>query len=248
MKKWFLSLTMLATLVSSPSFGKPAERKAILFVLTSHDQLGTTGQKTGAYLAEITHAYELFQAKGYPIDFVSPKGGQIPVTGTDNKDPINAKWMADPTFTQLLANSLKPETIKPERYDAVYYPGGHGTMFDFPDNKVLAHIAARVYEQGGVIGAVCHGPAGLVNITLQQGDYLVKGKKVAAFTNDEEKAVKLVEQMPFLLESKLIERGAIFSTAANFQKHVVVSERLVTGQNPASATGVAEEMLKLLRK
>ena len=131
-------------------------------------------------------------------------------------------------------------------YDAIYFAGGHGTMWDLPDNDALKRLTADIYEAGGVVSAVCHGPAALVNVTLSDGSHLVDGKELAAFTNDEEAAVELTEAMPFLLETKLRERGARFKAAPNFESNVVVSERLVTGQNPASATGVAEAIVELV--
>jgi putative intracellular protease/amidase len=144
-------------------------------------------------------------------------------------------------------NTLTPAQVEPSHYDAIFFAGGHGTMWDFPDNERLARIAATIYEQGGIVGAVCHGPAGLVNIKLTDGSHLIAGKTVAGFTNEEEAAVGLSDVVPFLLVSKLSDRGAIHTKANNFQAHVVVSDRLVTGQNPASAKGVGVEMVKLMK-
>jgi putative intracellular protease/amidase len=222
------------------------QAKKVLFVLTSHDKLGNTGKETGFYLPEVTHPYEAFAQAGMEVEFVSPKGGKAPMTGVDLSDPLNKAFLDDPAKIAKLANTLTPAEVDPTRYDAIFYAGGHGTMWDFRDNDALAKIAAAVYEQGGVVGAVCHGPAGLVNIKLSDGSYLVAGKTVASFTNEEEAAVKLNEVVPFLLEPALIERGATHTKAPNFQSHVVVSERLVSGQNPASAKGVGEQMVKLL--
>lgn len=220
--------------------------KKVLIVLTSHDTLGNTDKETGFYLPEVTHPYEVFVRAGFMIDFVSPKGGKAPMTGIDLQDPLNKAFLDNPDKVAQVENTLNPTQVDPTQYDAIFYAGGHGTMWDFPDNQQLAHIAAAIYEQGGVVGAVCHGPAGLVNIKLANGKYLIAGKTVAAFTNQEEAAVELTEVVPFLLESKLIERGAEFSKAPNFRSHVVVSDRLVTGQNPASAAGVGERMAQLL--
>ncbi|HEU4537166.1 MAG TPA: type 1 glutamine amidotransferase domain-containing protein, partial [Polyangiaceae bacterium] len=142
--------------------------------------------------------------------------------------------------------SLRPDQVDPAAYDAVFYAGGHGTMWDFPDDAALARIAAAVYERGGVVAAVCHGPAGLVNVKLSSGEWLVAGREVAAFTNDEERAVGLAEVVPFLLADRLVERGARHRPAPNFQANVVVSGRLVTGQNPASARGVGDAIVALL--
>jgi putative intracellular protease/amidase len=219
----------------------------VLFVLTSYDTLGSTGKETGFYLSEVTHPYAVFEKANIEVEFVSPKGGKAPMTGVELDDPINKAFLEDPTKVAKVENTLTPEQVDPARYDAIFYAGGHGTMWDFPNNDQLARIAASIYEKGGVVGAVCHGPAGLVNIKLADGAYLVDGKTVSSFTNEEEEAVGLSDVVPFLLESTLIERGATHTKAPNFQPHVVVSERLVTGQNPASATGVGEGIVKLLQ-
>jgi putative intracellular protease/amidase len=133
-----------------------------------------------------------------------------------------------------------------EAYQAIFFADGHGTMWDFADDPAIPALTAGIYERGGVVGAVCHGPAALVNVRLSSGAYLVSGRDVSAFTNEEERAAGLAEVVPFLLESKLIERGARMRAAPNWQAMVVTSERLVSGQNPASATGVAEAMVALL--
>lgn len=220
----------------------------ILIVLTSNSTLGSTGKDTGFYLPEVTHPYEVFAQAGFGIDFVSPKGGKAPMTGIDLEDPLNKAFLDNPKRVAQVEQTLTPTQVDPTQYNAIFYAGGHGTMWDFPDNEQLAQIAAAIYEQGGVVGAVCHGPAGLVNIKLSHGKPLVAGKTVSSFTNQEEAAVELTEVVPFLLESKLVECGAKFSKAANFQAHVVVSERLVTGQNPASAAGVGERMTALMNE
>lgn len=222
------------------------QSKRVLIVLTSHDTLGDTGKETGFYLPEVTHPYKAFEKAGFEIDFVSPQGGKAPMIGVDLQDPLNKAFLDAPAKVAQVENTLTPAQVDPTRYDATFYAGGHGTMWDFPDNEQLVQIAATIYERGGVVGAVCHGPAGLVNIKLSDGTYLVAGKTVASFTNEEEAAVGLSEVVPFLLESSLIERGANHTKAGNFEAYVVVSDRLVTGQNPASATGVAEQMVKLL--
>ncbi|VFR54275.1 ThiJ/PfpI family protein [plant metagenome] len=222
----------------------------ILFVLTSHDRKGPAdaadAAPSGFYLSEVTHPHKVLSAAGYAIDFVSPKGGKTHVDGFDLDDPVNAAFWNDPALRAATENTLAPAQVDPDAYAAIFYAGGHATMWDFPDSTELAVIAARIYERGGVVAAVCHGPAGLVNLKLSDGRYLVAGKDVSAFTNDEERAVGLVDAVPFLLADVLQERGARHVPAPNFQAQVVVSERLVTGQNPASAQGVAEAMLPLL--
>lgn len=220
----------------------------ILIAVTSHAQKGNTGEPTGAYLPEITHPLEVFRKAGFEVDYVSVRGGRVPLDGVDRKDPVNAAFLDDPSAVDKLHASAAPGAIEPGKYAAIFFAGGHGTMWDFPDDPTLPKLAASIYDGGGVVGAVCHGPAGLVNVKLASGQYLVAGKDVAAFTNDEERAAGLAEVVPFLLADKLVERGAKHHPAANWQKQVVTSERLVTGQNPASAAGVAEAMVELLRK
>ncbi|MCU0540997.1 MAG: type 1 glutamine amidotransferase domain-containing protein [Oscillatoriaceae cyanobacterium Prado104] len=220
--------------------------KKVLIVLTSRDTLGETGKETGFYLPEVTHPLDVFTRAGLAVDFVSPKGGKAPMTGIDLADPLNKAFLDNSELVSRVENTLNPAQIDPAEYSAIFYAGGHGTMWDFPDDARLAAIAANIYEAGGIVGAVCHGPAALVNIKLSNGEYLVANKTVSAFTNEEESAVGLTEIVPFLLESKLIERGANFSKVPNFQVSVVTSDRLVTGQNPASAAGVGEQMVKLI--
>ncbi|MEG4319089.1 MULTISPECIES: type 1 glutamine amidotransferase domain-containing protein [unclassified Microcoleus] len=218
----------------------------VLIVLTSYDTLGDTGKETGFYLPEVTHPLDAFTRAGLTVDFVSPKGGKAPMVGIDLSDPLNKAFLDDSQQVLRVENTLNPSQIDPAEYAAIFYAGGHGTMWDFPNNDRLAEIAAAIYEAGGIVGAVCHGPAALVNIKLSDGQYLVANKTVSAFTNEEEAAVGLTEIVPFLLESKLIERGAKFTKVPNFQVCVVASERLVTGQNPASAAGVGEQMVELM--
>jgi putative intracellular protease/amidase len=222
--------------------------KRVLFVLTSHGQKGNTGEKTGAYLSEVAHPHAVFAKADVGVDFVTPKGGEPPWDGVDLKDPVNRAFFEDTALRARIADAPSPGGVDPSRYDAIFYAGGHGTMWDFPDDAGLAKIAAAIYERGGVVGAVCHGPAGLLNVRLANGEHLVAGKDVAGFTNGEERAVKLENVVPFSLEDELIKRGAKHQAGPNFAARVVVSERVVTGQNPASATGVAEAMVGLLKR
>lgn len=222
-------------------------KKKILFVVTSHDTKGNTGEKTGFYLSEVSHPWEVLINAGYEIDFVSPKGGKAPVDGFNLSDAGNKKFWNDGAYRKKIENTMKPSQVKPENYAAIHYAGGHGTMWDFADNTELANIATAIYENGGIISAVCHGPAGLVNIKLSNGKYLVDGKKINAFTNEEEVAVKLDKVVPFLLETKLMERGAIFEKSGLWQQHVVTDQRVITGQNPQSAKMVGEAIADALK-
>lgn len=220
----------------------------ILFVVTSHDKKGNTGKPTGFYLSEVAHPWEILHSAGYEIDFVSPKGGKPPVDGFNLEDPINKKFWENSEYKYKIEHTMKPSEVYPEEYIAIFYAGGHGAMWDFADNAALAKIAAEIYEHNGVVSAVCHGPAGLVNIKLSNGKYIVDGKKINAFTNEEESAVGLSEVVPFLLEQKLIERGAKFEKSGLWQVHVVTDQRVVTGQNPASATEVGKSILQEIQK
>lgn len=225
---------------------KKTMKKKILFVVTSHEKKGSTGEPTGYYLGEVSHPWEVLTAAGYEIDFVSPQGGKPPVDGFNLDDAANKKFWEDKLYRNKIEHSMKPEAVDPSHYAAIFYAGGHGAMWDLADNAALAKIAATIYEQGGIVSAVCHGPAGLVNIKLSNGEYLVKGKKINAFSNEEEAAVKLEKVVPFLLENKLIERGGQFEKSGLWQSHVTVDGRLITGQNPQSAKGVGEAIATAL--
>jgi putative intracellular protease/amidase len=222
-------------------------KKKILFVVTSHNIKGHTGKPTGYYLSEVTHPWKVLRNAGYEIDFVSPKGGKAPVEGLDMKDPVNKKFWENKIYKFKVDNTMKPSDVNADEYQAVYYAGGHGTMWDFPDNEELAEISRKIYERGGVVGAVCHGPSGFINLKLSDGTYLVSGKRINSYTNEEEIAVGMERVVPFLLESKLIHRGAKFEKSGPKQPHVARDERLITGQNPASARGVGEAMVEILK-
>jgi putative intracellular protease/amidase len=223
-------------------------KKKVLFVVTSHGIQGSTGQATGYYLGEVSHPWEVLTNAGYEIDFMSPQGGNAPVYGVNLNDLTNKSFWENSVYRNKIENTMKPSEVNLREYAAIFYAGGHGTMWDFADNTELANMAAKIYENGGSVAAVCHGSAGLVNIKLSNGKYLVDGKNVNAFSNEEEIAVKLENVVPFMLETKLIERGAKFSKAGLWQEKVVVDGRLVTGQNPASARKVGEELLKVLEE
>lgn len=220
--------------------------KKILFVLTSHDRKGNTGLPTGFYAPEAAHPWAELRRAGFQIDFASPKGGKAPMEGGGLDDPVLRTFLEDAEIRAKLADTARLDEVDPADYTAILFVGGHGTMWDFPDNADLARIAAAIHEAGGVVGAVCHGPAALVNLTLPDGRHLVSGKRVAAFTDDEERAAGLEGVVPFLLASKLASRGAMHMPAPNWHANVVVDGYLVTGQNPASAAGVGREMAKLL--
>ncbi|SCG35047.1 Putative intracellular protease/amidase [Micromonospora siamensis] len=214
-----------------------------LIALTSHRQLGNTGKETGFYVGEAAEPWETFRAAGWDVDLVSVEGGQPPLDGRDENDKTQNDFLA----TAGVENTPKAADVDPTGYDVIVFAGGHGTMWDFPGNPELTRIAASIYERGGVVSAVCHGPAALVDLKLTDGSQLVAGKRVAGFTNDEEDAVGLSAEVPFLLADKLTEAGATHVPAPNFTEHVVVDGRLVTGQNPQSARALAEAVVKAVQ-
>lgn len=233
--------------IAVKTFSKKAlDKKKILFVVTSHETLGNSDRKTGLHLGEVSHVYKPLQEAGYEIDFVSPKGGQTYMYGVDINDPMTSWFVQNSTAYYKLTHQLTPSEIDPKDYAAIYYVGGHGTMWDLPNNAAINTLTKTIYEQHGIVAAVCHGPSGLVNVQLSDGEYLIKGKQMTAFTDQEEQAARQDKQVPFLLESTLRERGAIFSGADNWQEHVVVDGRLITGQNPASAHAMALKLMELL--
>jgi putative intracellular protease/amidase len=219
----------------------------ILFALTSHNQKGNTGQPTGFYLPEAAHPWAVLKSAGFEINFVSPKGGKPPMDGVDLNDAVSRDFLQDPEVDRKVANTAKPKDLDFRDYAAIFFVGGHGAMWDFPNDSHLANLAMAIYENGGIVSAVCHGPAALVNLKLHNGQYLVAGKRLAAFTDDEERAVNLDKVVPFLLATSLHQRGAHHISASNWQANVIVDGRLVTGQNPASAEGVGKEIVRLLK-
>jgi len=218
--------------------------KRIVIATTSHDAKGISGEPTGAYLSEIAHPYDVFTRRGYKVEFASVRGGLIPLDGVQEADTASQAFLAH--HSSELEQSFPAQEIDPSRYEAIFFAGGHGAMWDLPDSIQFARITSAIYQRGGVVAAVCHGPAALVNVKLPSGVYLVSGKAVSAFSNEEERAAKADTLVPFLLEDKLKERGALYSSAPMWQSKVIVSDRLVTGQNPASAAGVAEAVADLL--
>jgi len=247
--KFFLFASLL--LVSCLMVAGTDENKtpAILIVVTNHGELGETGEPTGYFLSEVAHPWHVFKEAGYAVEFASPEGGFAPMDpkSFDLDDPVNQKLWQDLDAVQRLVHTRDLGDLDLSSYSAVFFAGGHGTMWDFPEDADVAGAVRTFIESGRPVGAVCHGPAALVNVTLSSGEPLLKGRKVNAFTDEEEARVDLVEEMPFLLESRMRDLGAHFTESAPFQKHVAVDGLLVTGQNPASATATAEAVIKLLQ-
>lgn len=215
----------------------------ILIVVTNHAALGTRGKKTGLWLRELTDFYHEIR-EDFDIDIVSTSKHRVPLDPrsvmavlTDKK--TRAYYMNDEMMDRL-KKPLMPEEVDADDYAAIYFAGGHGTMWDFPDNKGLQELTRKIYERGGIVSAVCHGQSALPNVRLADGRYLLAGHVVTGFSNREEKMMRLFKDIPFSLEEKLRERGALYKQApVPLSQYVVLSGRLITGQNPASAKGVA---------
>lgn len=222
----------------------------ILLAVSSHDELGDTGERTGYSVSEAAHPYHVFTSTGNEVDFVSVRGGEPPAVVFDGEenDPQVVAFLADETVRAKLAATRPASQVRSTEYSAIFYVGGHGAMWDFPESPDLARLAVEIYERGGVVSAVCHGPAGLLKLRLSDGSYLVDGKRVSSFTNEEEESLGLVHVMPFLLEDQLKARGAQHTKAANYVAHTENDRRVITGQNPASAARVAELVVEELKQ
>jgi putative intracellular protease/amidase len=223
----------------------------ILIVLTSHDQLGDTGKKTGFWLEEFAAPYYMLKDAGAEITLASPKGGQPPLDPKsdlpENLTESTKRFRKDKAAQAQLANTKRLADVSAGDFDAVFYPGGHGPMWDMPDNKISIALIEAFVKADKPVAAVCHAPAALVNVRGKDGECLVKNKHVTGFTNTEEEAVGLSKIVPFFLEDRLKERGGLYSNGADWVPYVQVDGKLVTGQNPASSGLVAQELLKLLR-
>lgn len=218
-------------------------------VLTSHDQLGNTGRKTGFWLEEFAAPYFVFRDAGADLTLASPKGGQPPLDPKsdlpENQTPAMARFKKDERAQKELSQTVKLDSIKSEDYDTVFYPGGHGPMWDLAESSVSIALLESFYNSGKPIALVCHSPGVLRHVTYQ-GAPLVKGKHVTDFTNGEEEEMQLTHVVPFLVEDELMRLGAIFEKVADWQVLSIVDGRLVTGQNPASSTSAAQALMKLL--
>jgi len=223
----------------------------ILVVMTNHSAYPSRSDKTGLWLTELTHFYDVALAAGYEMDFVSPLGGEVPLDERSLKsiylDKSARNHLADPAFMQRLKTTLAPSVIHPSQYKAIYYTGGHGTMWDFPTNKALQNISEQIYRQGGIVSAVCHGVGGLLPLQDENGKPLIAGKTVTGFANIEETLSGIKSQVPFSLQNGLIARGANYKQAfVPFTSYVVSDDRLITGQNPQSSKEIAEAVVKRL--
>jgi putative intracellular protease/amidase len=218
--------------------------KRILFIVTSTDCIGPNHRATGYEFSEIAHPYLVFEEQGYQVDFASLAGGAPPEDGFDPMDIQSATFRNGVGF-QRLNTSLALGNVDLNHYDAIYFPGGLGPMVDMLHAPLVKQAIVHVFVSGRIVGAVCHGPVALLNVTMPDGSNFIKGRNVAAFTEAEE--IGHSEQdVPFMLDAAMTNQGANHTSAAPFKPHVVVDGRLVTGQNPASAAGVAHAMSALL--
>jgi putative intracellular protease/amidase len=222
-----------------------ASLKPVLMVLTSYRDIVNGHDISGFYLPELTHPLHVLNEAGIAAVFASIQGGKPPVYGIGD-DELNQRYWQNDKFQRQLTHTLPLAAAKSEDYSAVLFVGGHGTMWDFPDNAAVKKLAREMFESNKPVAAVCHGPAALLNVTLSNGRYLIEGKRVAAFTNTEEIEVGLANTVPFMLETMLKVRGARHDAAANWHCHVVTDGHLITGQNPQSATALGEALRQLL--
>jgi putative intracellular protease/amidase len=223
----------------------------ILMVLTSHDQLGNTGRKTGFWLEEFAAPYFVFRDAGVELKLASPKGGQPPIDPKsdlpENQTPAMARFKDDPAAQEALANTRKLADMKAIDFDTIFYVGGHGPMWDLVNNPVSIALIESFYNSGKPVAAVCHSSAVFHRVTYQ-GAPLVKGKRVTGFANSEEEAVHLTKVVPFLVEEELKRVGGLYEQAPDWQSFAIVDGRLVTGQNPASSTAAALALLELVEQ
>ncbi|QEI06700.1 type 1 glutamine amidotransferase domain-containing protein [Pigmentiphaga aceris] len=227
---------------------KPSEMsgKRILIVVSSHDRKGQD-MVAGFWFPELTHPAKVFSEAGYAYDIASPQGGMPPFDGFDLKDEGNSWFWIQPALRNKLANSLPLSKVDASKYAAVMLVGGHGPMWDFVKNNDLHNVVRRIYENGGIVSAVCHGPAGLLDLKLTNGSAFIEGKKLTAFTNEEEVSRQYDKLIPFQLETALKAQKAVFEEADIFKARVVIDDRLITGQNPASAKPFGEAVVAALK-
>ncbi|GMT48763.1 MAG: glutamine amidotransferase [bacterium] len=221
-----------------------SDSKRILFIVTSVDHIGPNNSETGYEFSEVAQPYLTFTADGYQVDFASPKGGRPPEDGYNERDSSSVIFRNSTGFKGL-NESLRLADVEWNKYDAIFFPGGLGPMADLMDEPLVKKAITEVYESGRVVGAVCHGPVALMNVTMSDESNFLHGKEVAAFTEAEEEGHSK-DDVPFMLDAAVSQQGAKHTCANPFEPHVVVDGRLVTGQNPASASGVASAMIDLL--
>ncbi|CAM3844386.1 General stress protein 18 [Vibrio aerogenes CECT 7868] len=222
----------------------------VLMVITSHSELGNTGGKTGFWLEEFAAPYYIFKDAGAEIVLASPLGGQPPLDPKsdleDFQTELTHRFKADPVAQEALANTVKLETINHDEFDTVFYPGGHGPLWDLAESEKSISLIESFERAGKPIGFVCHASGVLRHVKAANGEPLIKGRKVTGFTNSEEAGVELTDVVPFLIEDEFIRLGGLYEKGADWAPYIVEDGKLVTGQNPASSEGVAKALLAQL--
>ncbi|MGW9156682.1 MULTISPECIES: type 1 glutamine amidotransferase domain-containing protein [unclassified Microbacterium] len=225
--------------------------RRILHVVTNVGHYQDPSHRTGLWLSELAHAWEVFEAQGYQQEIVSPAGGSTPLEPRSlkfpNYDRTAKAWRSDPQRMALLENTARPDQIDPTDLDAIYFTGGHAVMYDFPDSAGLQGITRQIWEQGGIVSSVCHGYCGLLNTRLSDGSLLVAGRRVTGFAWQEEVFARVDTLVPYNAEEEMKKRGALYEKAKlPFVSYAISDGRLVTGQNPGSAKETAQKVVALL--
>lgn len=232
-------------------FAQTNKKIKILFVLTSHDQLGNTGKKSGFWIEEFATPYYFFTDNNIEVTVATPNGGQAPIDPKSNEPSFQTdatkRFFSDVVTQKLLSNTIKLSSVSHYNFDAIFYPGGHGPMWDLATDKNSIALIKSFYSQNKPIAFVCHGSAALVNVKLNSGKYLINGKNLTSFCNTEEEAVQLTKVVPFSLEEMLKSRGAIYIKGADWSSYVVEDGLLLTGQNPQSSNEVAQKLFDKLK-
>jgi putative intracellular protease/amidase len=227
------------------------KKMKIVIVLTSHSKLGNTNEKTGFWIEEFATPYYIFKEAGAQITLASPKGGQPPIDpksdAPENQTDATIRYKKDEDLLKLMANTVKLEGLSAKNFDAVFYPGGHGPLWDLATDKNSIQLIEEFWDAKKPVATVCHAPSVLLNVKDEEGKFLIHGKNVTGFSNSEEKAVQLDKIVPFLLEDELKNKGGIYSKKEDWASYFVKDGLLITGQNPASSEAVAKELVSLLR-
>ncbi|WP_431825167.1 type 1 glutamine amidotransferase domain-containing protein [Burkholderia sp. F1] len=263
-KRWFFRHWLLAIIVSvltggyayaadaAQNEGVSQPGSKILVVMTNHAKYPSRSDTTGLWFTELTHFYDVAQAAGLQMDFASPEGGEVPIDERSMKsfylDEAARAHLADPAFMARLKTTLAAAAVDPSSYKAIYFTGGHGTLWDFPDNAALKTVSEQIYRQGGIVSAVCHGVSALLPLQDEAGKPLLAGVPVTGFSDMEETLSGMKSQVPFFLQDSLVSRGAHYKKAfLPFTSYVVSDDRIITGQNPQSSKEIAEAVVKRLK-
>ncbi|SMG28886.1 Putative intracellular protease/amidase [Marivirga sericea] len=248
MHKILILLFLISFLIGCENI--PRKQEKILFVVSNQNTYGDTNLNASNHFSEIVLPYDVFKERGYQIDFVSPNGGAIPIGYIKTSDSIQKKYLYDADFMKLLKHTQLPKHIDPLNYSAVYYVGGGAAMFGVPENREIQQISRTIYENKGVVSAVCHGTAGIVNLQLSNGKFLYEGKQVNGFPDVfEDKTDAYYKTFPFSIEEAINSNGGKFTySKKGWDNHFVIDGRLVTGQDPSASISVAQKVIKILEE